>query len=266
MSIKKMKKTNCGNYNADTLQLLVAQDDVARRIENLRQEIGVSVGGFATKDDYQQWYTPVFNSFFDGSDKKHRLKTLYRVINEILSAYGLTKDNFPPLWSYICYGKIELRIDGNIEVRMHQRSRPNDPLLLEVEIFRQPTKKELDELIKDVRDWAGRNLPAHRKGKTVPKVDIATDLSTHAMMKKRGITKQYDSVYLDTLKKQVEQGLIPSQQLADAEKLNKGAVKRKKTTSRTVAKDIFGTTKASARVRAIDKRLKKEVEKRFKKV
>lgn len=158
MSIKKKKTTGTGNYNSDTIKLLVTLEGVAKKIEDIRKEIGIKLGGFMTEKKYQAWYTPVLNSHIDGTDKKKRLVTLYRVINEILDEHGLTKDSFPPLWSYICLNKINLRIGGNIEIRQWIPSGEEAPVV-EVEIFRKPSIKDLREMRNTIVDNAMRYLP-----------------------------------------------------------------------------------------------------------
>lgn len=272
MNIKNKNKVK--NFNTDTLKLLLSLDDVQDKVASLREEIGLSPTGYKSANDFWEYYKTLLAAFSShAKDAKtielaNRFKAIYK-INGIIKKYGLTKDFFPPLRSYIGFNELELRVSGNLEMSMTYPE-ANEPLEVKMEIFRKPSTIELQEIQENIKDWSSRYLPAHRKIKTTAKADIDKDLRVLSMMRNKGIHREkiYDSQYLEIMKKKYDKGEITKKELLNAEHLNKGSIRIKKTkiTSKTIGRKIFGTPQADQRVRTINKRIKNELNRRFKKV
>ena len=273
MSIKNQDKI--GNFNLDTLKLLVVQKDVCDKILYLRTAaIGKNGGWFENEAEFQRWYQPVLKNYVSKSPARSKkaaniLKTVYDGINEILGDRGLTKDFFQPLWDYLFFNKLSLRVSGNIEIGMTSPE-ANEPLVITVEVFRKPSTKELAGIKSVIKEYSDRYLPPHRKVRTSARVDIDKDLKILSLMKGRGVRKEkiYDSIYLEAVKKQYDAGKITEKELLETERKNKHAVKIRKVkiTSKTVAKKIYGTARATDKVRASATRTRKMIRERFKKV
>ena len=272
MSINNKNKIK--NFNTDTLKLLLAIDDVRIEIINLRKEVGLPETGCKNGQDFWAYYKTILDAFVSPlkdaktRELRNKFKAIYK-INDLIKEYGLTKDFFPPLRSYLGFNELELHVSGNFEISMVYPE-TNEPLTINLEVMRKPSTKELNEIQETIKDWSRRYLPAHRKIKTIPKIDIDTELKVFSMMKDKGVRREkiYSSQYLELMKARYDKGLITKKELLEAERLNKKGVKIKKTkiTSKTIGRRVFGTPKANQRVRAINKRIKNEMNRRFKKV
>lgn len=271
LNMRIKNKDKIKSFNLDTLKLLVAQENAQDEIRGIRSAArGMPDGGFLSEKDFLNWYLPILSNYVDGNKEAVEImKALYGGINKIIDDYGLTKDFFPPLWSYVGFNGMALRINGNVEISMTYPEK-NEPLVITIEVFRKPSIKELEEIKSTIKEWSERHLPIHRKIKTFAKMDIDNALKIFSLMQKGGVHREkiYDSQYLEISKRQFERGKITKKELERREKINKDKVivKKRKTTSKTVAKMVLGDSNKAPSARKTKERVEKEIQRRFKKV
>ena len=268
MSMKKKQKTGVGNHSNfvfDTLKLLVLQDDVQKEIADLRIYAGVDVEKFEREADFQKWYDILLDEYAEkGADSRYG--KLQASIKEVMKKNCLTEDFYNPLWHYILFNKVWALQIGNYKIGWKPKLEDDETFIASIKIHRRLSDKELDGVKNTLKFLQEAYLPAHRKIPTSPIKEIDKKIEAFAMMQEKGVHKQkiYKGQYLDILKKQRVNGT----ELLAIEKLHRESieVKKRKVTSKTVAKKIFGTASAADRVRTTNTRIRKMIRERFKKM